>query len=149
MRYMSGGQVPMSIVFRGPAGAALEQGPALPDLPVDVRPRPRLKVVMPATPADAKGSSRAPSAIPTQWYSRKEAPLQHQGRSAEEQHVVPIGQADIKRPGDHVTLICCSRPSPSASRRHRSSQPPRGIEAEVLDLRTIRPLDLGAIFAPR
>ena len=62
------------------------------------------------------------------------------------EHLVPIGQAEIKRPGDHVTLICYSK-TVAICLKAADQLAAEGLSAEVLDLRTIRPLDLETIFA--
>ncbi|MBP6671225.1 MAG: alpha-ketoacid dehydrogenase subunit beta, partial [Gemmatimonadales bacterium] len=67
------------------------------------------------------------------------------GEVPEGEHLVPIGVADIKRPGDHVTLLCYSK-TVSLCLKAAEQLAAEGIEAEVVDLRTIRPLDLEAIF---
>ena len=147
MRYMSNGQVGVPAVFRGPGGAALQLGAqhsqAFESWYAHI---PGLKVVMPATPADAKGLLK--SAI------RDDNPVvviegemlyNTKGEVPEGEHVVPIGRADIKREGADVTLICHSK-SVSVALKAAEQLAADGINAEVLDLRTIRPLDTGAIL---
>ncbi len=147
MRYMSGGQVGVPIVFRGPAGAALQlaaqHSQCFEAMYAHI---PGLKVVMPATPADAKGLLK--SAIRDDdpvVFMEGEMLYNTKGEVPEGEHLVPIGVADIKRPGDHVTLICYSK-TVSLCLKAAEQLAAEGIEAEVVDLRTIRPLDLEAIF---
>ena len=147
MRYMSGGQVAVPIVFRGPAGAALQlaaqHSQCFEAMYAHI---PGLKVVMPATPADAKGLLK--SAIRDDdpiVFMEGEMLYNTKGEVPEGEHLVPIGVADIKRPGDHVTLLCYSK-TVSLCLKAAEQLAAEGIEAEVVDLRTIRPLDLGAIF---
>ncbi len=147
MRYMSGGQVAVPIVFRGPAGAALQlaaqHSQCFEAMYAHI---PGLKVVMPATPADAKGLLK--SAIRDDdpiGFMEGEMLYNTKGEVPEGEHLVPIGVADIKRPGDHVTLLCYSK-TVSLCLKAAEQLAAEGIEAEVVDLRTIRPLDLEAIF---
>ncbi|MBK7925057.1 MAG: pyruvate dehydrogenase complex E1 component subunit beta [Gemmatimonadetes bacterium] len=147
MRYMSGGQVGVPIVFRGPAGAALQlaaqHSQCFEAMYAHI---PGLKVVMPATPADAKGLLK--SAIRDDdpiVFMEGEMLYNTKGEVPEGEHLVPIGVADIKRPGDHVTLLCYSK-TVSLCLKAAEQLAAEGIEAEVVDLRTIRPLDLEAIF---
>jgi pyruvate dehydrogenase E1 component beta subunit len=147
MRYMSGGQVGCPIVFRGPAGAALQlaaqHSQCFESMYAHI---PGLKVVMPATPADAlgllKSSIRDDDPI---VFMEGEMLYNVKGEVPDEEHLVPIGVADIKRPGDHVTLICYSK-TVALCLKAADALAAEGIEAEVLDLRTIRPLDTAAIF---
>ena len=147
MRYMSNGQVGVPAVFRGPGGAALQLGAqhsqAFESWYAHI---PGLKVVMPATPADAKGLLK--SAIRDDnpvVFIEGEMLYNTQGEVPEGEHVVPIGQADIKREGTDVTLVCHSK-TVSVSLKAAELLAADGVNAEVLDLRTIRPLDSGAIL---
>jgi pyruvate dehydrogenase E1 component beta subunit len=142
MRYMSGGQVGMPAVFRGPGGAALQLGAqhsqAFESWYAHI---PGLKVVMPATPADAKGLLK--SAIRDDdpiIFIEGEMLYNLKGDVPEGEHLVPIGKADIKRPGRDVTLVCHSK-TVSVALKAAEQLAADGIEAEVVDLRTIRPLD--------
>ncbi|MCU0621735.1 MAG: pyruvate dehydrogenase complex E1 component subunit beta [Gemmatimonadales bacterium] len=142
MRYMSGGQAAVPIVFRGPGGAALQlaaqHSQALESWYAHV---PGLKVVMPATPADAKGLLK--SAIRDDdpiVFIEGEMLYNVKGEVPEGEHLVPIGKADVKREGDDVTLICHSK-TVSVALKAAEQLAADGIAAEVVDLRTIRPLD--------
>ena len=147
MRYMSGGQIGVPIVFRGPGGAALQLGAqhsqAFESFYAHV---PGLKVVAPATPADAKGLLK--SAIRDEdpvVFMEGEMLYNMKGEVPETEYVTPIGVADIKRPGRDATIICHSKtvgPALKAAQELAES----GVEAEVIDLRTIRPLDERAIL---
>jgi pyruvate dehydrogenase E1 component beta subunit len=147
MRYMSGGQVGVPIVFRGPGGAALQlaaqHSQALESWYAHV---PGLKVVAPATPADAKGLLKASI--------RDENPVDFiegemlynlKGEVPEGEHVVPLGKADVKRPGSDVTLVCHSKTVALALKAAEQLAADE-VEAEVVDLRTIRPLDEATIL---
>jgi pyruvate dehydrogenase E1 component beta subunit len=145
-RYMSGGQVRCPIVFRGPGGAALQlaaqHSQAFESWYAHI---PGLKVVMPATPADAKGLLK--SAIRDEdpvVFIEGEMLYNVKGEVPDGEHVVPIGKADVKREGGDVTLICHSK-SVSVALKAAELLAADGIEAEVVDLRTIRPLDVETV----
>jgi pyruvate dehydrogenase E1 component beta subunit len=148
MRYMSGGQVSVPIVFRGPAGAALQlaaqHSQCFEAMYANI---PGLKVVMPGTPADAKGLLKA--AIRDDdpvVFMEGEMLYNMKGEVPEGEHLVPIGQAEVKHPGEHLTIICYSK-TVGLSLKAAEQLEQDGISAEVVDLRTIRPLDLETIFA--
>src|SRR6267143_1347308 len=111
MLYMSGGQVPIPIVFRGPGGAALQLGAqhsqAFESWYAHI---PGLKVVAPATPADAKGLLKSAIRDNNPVVMLEGEMLYNlKGEVPEGEHLVPIGKADIKREGSDVTLICHSK----------------------------------------
>ena len=147
MRYMSGGQVGVPIVFRGPAGAALQlaaqHSQCFEAMYAHI---PGLKVVMPATPADAKGLLK--SAIRDDdpiVFMEGEMLYNVKGEVPEGEHLVPIGKAEVKRAGEHVTLLCYSK-TVALCLKAAELLETEGVSAEVVDLRTIRPLDLEAIL---
>ncbi len=148
IRHMSGGQIRCPLVVRGPGGAggrlSSQHSMALEAHYVHV---PGLKVVAPGTPADAKGLLKA--AI------RDDNPVMvfegellygFKGEVPEGEHVVEIGKADIKRPGADVTLITWSRMLTATALPAAQKLAEQGIDAEVLDLRSLRPLDKEAIL---
>ncbi len=147
MRYMSGGQVGVPIVFRGPGGAALQLGAqhsqAFESFYAHV---PGLKVVTPATPADAKGLLK--SAIRDDnpvVFIEGEMLYNQKGEVPDGEHLTPLGKADVKRPGKDVTIVCHSKtvgPALKAAEQLAAE----GVDAEVIDLRTIRPLDTDALL---
>jgi len=147
MLYMSGGQVPIPIVFRGPNGAALQlssqHSQAWESWLSHI---PGLKVVAPATPYDAKGLLKAairdnnPVVV-----LEGEMLYNNKGEVPEGEIVVPIGQAEVKREGAHVTLICHSK-TVSIALKAAEQLATQDIAAEVIDLRTLRPLDDAAIL---
>jgi pyruvate dehydrogenase E1 component subunit beta len=148
MRYMSNGQVGVPAVFRGPGGAALQLGAqhsqAFESWYAHL---PGLKVVMPATPADAKGLLK--SAIRDDdpvVFIEGEMLYNTKGEVPEGEHIVPIGQADIKREGSDVTLICHSK-TVSVTLKAADQLAADGVNAEVIDLRTIRPLDRESVLS--
>ena len=147
-RYMSGGQLGCPIVFRGPGGSALQLGAqhsqSFESWYAHI---PGLKVVMPATPADAKGLLK--SAIRDDnpvVFIEGEMLYNIKGEVPEGEHLVPIGRADVKRPGADVTIICHAK-TVSVALKAAEELAAAGVNAEVVDLRTIRPLDTEAILA--
>ncbi|HET7248444.1 MAG TPA: pyruvate dehydrogenase complex E1 component subunit beta [Gemmatimonadales bacterium] len=147
MLYMSGGQIPMPIVFRGPNGAALQlssqHSQAWESWLSHI---PGLKVVAPATPYDAKGLLK--SAIRDNnpvVVLEGEMLYNNKGDVPEGEILIPIGQADVKREGSHVTIICHSK-TVAIALKAADQLATQDISAEVIDLRTLRPLDDTAIL---
>jgi pyruvate dehydrogenase E1 component beta subunit len=148
MRYMSNGQIGVPAVFRGPGGAALQlaaqHSQAFESWYAHI---PGLKVVTPATPADAKGLLK--SAIRDDdpvIFIEGEMLYNTKGEVPEGEHVVPIGRADIKREGHDATIVCHSK-TVNVALKAAEQLAQEGVTAEVLDLRTIRPLDTEAVLA--
>jgi len=147
MRYMSGGQFRVPIVFRGPNGPAeylgSQHSQALQSLFAHV---PGLKVVAPGTPADAKGllksSIRDDNPV---LFLEAEMMYGWKGEVPDGEHLVPLGAAEVKRPGRDVTIVAFSKPLKLALDAAEALAG-LGIEAEVVDLRTIRPLDEKTIY---
>ena len=148
LKYMTGGQVTVPIVFRAPMGAgrrnAGQHSQCLEALFTHI---PGLKVVCPATPKDAKGLLKA--AIrdndPVVFLEHKLL-YAKKGEVPEEEYIIPLGKAEVKKEGTDVTIISWSRQllfSLDAAKELEKS----GINAEVLDLRTLVPLDWDAIKA--
>jgi pyruvate dehydrogenase E1 component subunit beta len=147
MLYMSGGQLRMPIVFRGPNGAALQlssqHSQAWESWLAHI---PGLKVVAPATPADAKGLLK--SAIRDHnpvIVLEGEMLYNLKGEVPEGEHLVPIGRADVKREGSDVTLICHSK-TVSVALKAADQLAEQNVSAEVVDLRSLRPIDETAIL---
>ena len=147
MLYMSGGQLRMPIVFRGPNGAALQlssqHSQAWESWLSHI---PGLKVVAPATPADAKGLLK--SAIRDNnpvIVLEGEMLYNLKGEVPEGEHLVPIGRADVKREGTDVTLICHSK-TVSVALKAAEQLAEQNVSAEVVDLRSLRPIDETAIL---
>ena len=107
---------------------------------------PGLKVVAPATPYDAKGllksSIRDDDPI---VFIEGEMLYNTKGEVPEEEYTIPLGQADVKRAGDDVTLVCHSKTVALALKAADRLVEELGVSAEVVDLRTIRPLDIETI----
>ena len=148
MLYMSGGQIPMPIVFRGPNGAALQLSSQHSQAwEAWLAHIPGLKVVAPATPADAKGLLK--SAIRDNnpvIVLEGEILYNTKGEVPEGEYVVSIGKADLKREGRDVTLICHSK-TVTITLKAADALQEQGVAADVLDLRSLRPLDEAAILA--
>jgi pyruvate dehydrogenase E1 component beta subunit len=145
--YMSGGQMGCSIVFRGPNGAAARGRTAQPGLFGLVLANPGLKVVSPYSAADAKGLLKAAIRDPNPViFLENEILYGHSGDVPKlDDYVVPIGKARIARPGKDVTLIAWSNGMTYALNA-ADELAKEGIEAEVIDLRTLRPMDTETII---
>ncbi len=108
---------------------------------------PGLKVVAPSTPADAKGLLKA--AIRDDdpvIFLESELMYPTMGEVPDAgDFVMPLGKADIKRAGRDVTILCCSQTASAMRSTRRPMLAKEGIEAEVVDLRTLRPLDIATI----
>lgn len=142
MRYMTGGQVKVPLVIRAPGGAgrrnAGQHSQSFEALFTHI---PGLKVVAPATPYDAKGLLK--SAIreddPVMFLEHKILYAQ-KGEVPETEYLIPLGKADVKRQGKDVTIIAYSRQVVFALEAAKELAA-QGIDAEVIDLRTLVPLD--------
>jgi pyruvate dehydrogenase E1 component beta subunit len=148
MRYMSGGQVGVPMVVRGPGGSALQLGSQHSQaFEAHYAHIPGLKVVMPATPADAKGLLK--SAIRDDnpvIFIEGEMLYNTKGEVPDGEYVIPLGVAEVKREGSDVTLISHSK-SVSVALKAAEQLAQENISAEVVDLRTIRPLDEATVLA--
>jgi pyruvate dehydrogenase E1 component beta subunit len=146
MLYMSGGQYKMPMVFRGPNGAALQlsaqHSQAWESWLAHI---PGLKVCTPGTPADAKGLLK--SAIRDDnpvVFLEGEMLYNTKGEVPEGEHLVPLGVAEVKRQGDHCSVITHGKMALVAM-RVADDLAKEGINIEVVDLRTVRPIDIEAI----
>jgi pyruvate dehydrogenase E1 component beta subunit len=148
MKYMSAGQYGVPMVLRGAGGAAARVGAqhsqSLENWMVNV---PGLKVVMPSNPADAKGLLK--SAIRDNdpvIFIENEMNYGDISEVPDEEYFIPLGKAEIKRQGNDVTLVAHSRMTGFAlvAAEELAKQ---GIDAEVIDPRTIKPLDENTILA--
>ena len=143
MLYMSGGQFPVPLVIRGPGGAAhqlaAQHSQALEAWFCHV---PGLKVVMPSTPADAKGllktSIRDDNPV---VFIESEVLYGKRGEVPDGEYLIPLGVADIKRQGKDVTLIAHSK-MVFVALEAAADLEKEGIDAEVIDPRSLRPLDI-------
>ncbi len=140
--YMSGGQIKCSIVFRGPNGAAARVGAQhSQDYSAWYANVPGLKVIAPYDAADAKGLLKAAIRDPNPIVFLEHEMLYGQEFDVPEgDHVLPIGKAKVRREGTSVTITCHSR-MVGLVLQAAEQLAGEGIEAEVVDLRTLRPLD--------
>jgi pyruvate dehydrogenase E1 component beta subunit len=147
--YMSGGQMGCSIVFRGPNGAAARVAAQhSQDYSAWYSQIPGLKVVAPYSAADAKGLLKAAIRDPNPVIFLENEILYGQSFDVPklDDYVVPIGKAKIVRAGGHVTLIAWSNGMTYALKA-ADELAKEGVEAEVIDLRTLRPMDTETIIA--
>jgi pyruvate dehydrogenase E1 component beta subunit len=148
MLYMSGGQYPMPMVFRGPNGAALQlsaqHSQAFESWLAHI---PGLKVVTPGTPYDAKGLLKAAIRDDNPVIVLEGEMLYNtKGEVPDEDYIVPIGVADLKREGDHCSIITNGKMALVAMQA-ADQLAKDGIRVDVVDLRTVRPMDVDAITA--
>ena len=152
IHYMFGGQAKVPLVVRMPQGAGHQLGPThshcLEALFMHV---PGLLVAVPSTPADAKGLLKASI--------RDENPvifIEHESLYGERgevpdadagEHLVPFGRAAVRREGTDVTIVGISRMARTAEKAAESLAERHGVSAEVIDPRTLRPLDLDTVLA--
>jgi pyruvate dehydrogenase E1 component beta subunit len=147
--YMSGGQMGCSIVFRGPNGAAARVAAQhSQDYAAWYAQIPGLKVIAPYSAADYKGLLKAAIRDPNPViFLENEVLYGHTGEVPKlDDYVIPIGKARVARQGSHVSIISWSM-GMSYALKAADELAKEGIEAEVIDLRTIRPLDTDTIVA--
>lgn len=144
IHYMFGGQMKCPAVFRAPGGGGRQLGATHSHTPdVIFAHFPGLKVVSPATPYDAKGLLK--SAIRTDdpvLFIEHATLYQVRGEVPEEEYTLPIGVSDIKREGSDVTIVAYAQGLQIALEAAEKLAK-EGVEAEVVDLRSLRPLDMG------
>jgi pyruvate dehydrogenase E1 component beta subunit len=147
--YMSGGQMGCAIVFRGPNGAASRVAAQhSQDYSAWYSQVPGLKVIAPFSAADYKGLLKAAIRDPNPViFLENEMLYGHSGPVPKlDDYVIPIGKARIVRSGGHVTIISWSN-GMSYALKAADELAKEGIEAEVIDLRTLRPMDTDTIVA--
>ena len=147
IRQMSGGQFPCPIVFRGPTASAGQlaatHSQAFESWYANC---PGLKVIVPSNPYDAKGLLK--SAIRDDdpvIFMESEQMYGDKGEVPEGEYTLPIGVADVKRSGEDITLVSFGKILKEALKASEELQK-EGIDVEIIDLRTIRPLDYNTIF---
>ena len=147
IRQMSGGQFPCPIVFRGPTASAGQlaatHSQAFESWYANC---PGLKVIVPSNPYDAKGLLKA--AIRDNdpvIFMESEQMYGDKGEVPEEEYILPIGVADIKRAGTDVTIVSFGKIIKEAYTAADALEK-EGISCEIIDLRTVRPLDIESIF---
>jgi pyruvate dehydrogenase E1 component beta subunit len=151
VRYMSGGLANCPIVVRGPANGGTNVGATHSHIPEGLFAAfPGLKVCAPATPADAKGLMKAAIRDNDPVYVMENTLLYGNvgevPEPADGDFVIPLGLADIKREGSDISLIAHGRSVIQALAAAEILKEKHNINAEVLDLRSIRPLDQDAIL---
>jgi pyruvate dehydrogenase E1 component beta subunit len=152
VRYMSGGLINCPIVIRGPANGGTGVGATHSHTPEGLFASfPGLKVCSPATPADAKGLMKAAIRDNDPVYVMEntllygmEGPVPD---PSDGNFVIPLGVADLKREGPDISLIAHGRSTLQALKAAEILAEQHGIHADVLDLRSIRPLDEEAVLA--
>ena len=140
---MSAGQFHVPIVVRGPSGPAVQVGAqhsqSFESFYANV---PGLKVVLPSTPYDAKGLLKAAIRDDNPVvFMESETLYGLTGEVPDDEYVLPIGKGDIKREGRHVTLVAWSKAVHTCLEAAQVLSEQMGVEAEVVDPRTLRPLD--------
>lgn len=148
MLYMSGGQYNIPMVFRGPNGAALQlaaqHSQAFESWLAHI---PGIKVVAPGTPYDAKGLLKAAIRDDNPvCFLEGEMLYNTKGEVPEEEYIIPLGEAELKREGDHASIITHGK-MVLVAMQAADQLAKEGINVDVVDLRTIRPIDLPAITA--
>jgi pyruvate dehydrogenase E1 component beta subunit len=143
VRYMSGGLINCPIVIRGPANGGTNVGATHSHTPENwLANVPGLKVVCPATAYDAKGLMK--TAIRDNdpvMFMENTLLYGEKGEVPAEEYTIPLGVADVKRTGNHVSLIAHGRAVVTALKAAELLEAEHDIDAEVVDLRSIRPLD--------
>lgn len=149
IRYMSGGQIHCPIVIRGPANGGTNVGATHSHTPENVLANhPGVKVVVPATPYDAKGLLK--SAIRDNdpvMFLENTILYGDKGDVPEEDYLVPLGKADTKRKGTDLTIVTYGRPVILSLAAADVLQKEHNVSVEIVDLRSIRPLDIDAVLA--
>ena len=143
VRYMSGGKIKCPIVVRGPANGGTNVGATHSHTPENfIANTPGLKVICPATAYDAKGMMKSAIRDDDPVYVMENTKLYGEsGEVPEEEYTVPLGVADVKREGTDLTIVAHGRAVITALKSAELLAAEHGISAEVVDLRSIRPLD--------
>jgi len=149
VRYMSGGLIHCPIVIRGPANGGTNVGATHSHTPEAIcAAHPGVKVVCPATAYDAKGLLK--SAIRDNdpvLFMENTLLYGDKGEIPEEEYLIPLGLADVKRVGTDLTIVAHGRAVLSALAAAQQLQQEHDISVEVVDLRSIRPLDEDTVLA--
>ncbi|MAS52495.1 MAG: pyruvate dehydrogenase complex E1 component subunit beta [Flavobacteriales bacterium] len=144
---MSGGQFPLPIVFRGPTASAGQLGAqhsqAFENWYANT---PGLKVVVPSTPADAKGLLKASIRDNDPViFMESEQMYGDKGEVPEGEYIIPLGVADIKRKGEDVTIVTFGKIYHRVAKAAEQLAG-EGIDVEIVDLRTVRPIDYATVI---
>ncbi len=145
---MSGGQYGCPIVFRGPTGNAGQLGAQhSQNFENWFANTPGLKVVVPSNPYDAKGLLKA-SIRDNNPVIFMESEVMYGDKMLvpEEEYIIPLGKADVKRTGKHVTIVSFGKMIPRVVMPAVLQLEKEGIDVEVVDLRTVRPIDYATVI---
>jgi len=147
LHYMFNGQMRLPLVIRAVGGGGRQLGATHSQTPDAIFAHfPGLKVVAPGTPADAKGLLKSAIRSDDPVLFLEHATLyQLRGEVPEGEHLVPIGRSAIQRPGRDVTLVTYSKML-DVSQRAAAELAKEGVEVEIVDLRTLRPLDMEPVL---
>ena len=149
VRYMSGGQINCPIVIRGPANGGTNVGATHSHTPENVlASHPGVKVVVPATAYDAKGLLK--SAIRDNdpvMFLENTLLYGEKGEVPEGEYLIPLGKADVKRAGTDLTIVTYGRSVLHSLKAAEELQAKHGLSVEIVDLRSIRPLDIDTVLA--
>jgi pyruvate dehydrogenase E1 component beta subunit len=144
---MSGGQFPLPIVFRGPTASAGQLGAqhsqAFENWYANT---PGLKVVVPSTPADAKGLLKASIRDNNPViFMESEQMYGDKGEVPEGEYIIPLGVADVKRKGEDTTIVTFGKIYHRVAKAAEQLSK-EGLEVEIVDLRTVRPIDYETVI---
>jgi pyruvate dehydrogenase E1 component beta subunit len=149
VRYMSGGQINCPIVIRGPANGGTNVGATHSHTPENVLANhPGVKVVVPATAYDAKGLLK--TAIRDNdpvMFLENTILYGEKGEVPTEEYLIPLGKADVKREGTDLTIVTYGRSVLHSLKAAEILEKEHGRSVEIVDLRTIRPLDIDTVLA--
>lgn len=149
VRYMSGGQINVPIVIRGPANGGTNVGATHSHTPENVLANhPGVKVVVPATPYDAKGLLK--TAIRDNdpvMFLENTILYGDKGEVPSEEYLIPFGKADVKREGTDLTIVTYGRSVIHSLKAAEILEKEHKRSVEIVDLRTIRPLDIDTVLA--
>jgi len=148
VRYMSGGQINCPIVVRGPANGGTNVGATHSHTPENVLANhPGVKVVVPSTPYDAKGLLK--SAIRDNdpvFFLENTLLYGEKGEVPEGEYTIPLGVADVKREGTDLTIVTYGRSVLHSLKAAEILEKEHDVSVEIVDLRTIRPLDIDTVL---
>jgi pyruvate dehydrogenase E1 component beta subunit len=147
LRAMFGGQFTLPLVIRAPGGGGRQLGATHSQTPDAIFAHfPGLKVVAPGTPADAKGLLKASiRSLDPILFIEHALMYQVRGEVPEGDYTLPIGKSIVQRPGKHVTVVTYSR-GLDLSLKAADQLTKEGIEVEIVDLRSLRPLDMDPVI---
>lgn len=149
VRYMSGGQIACPIVIRGPANGGTNVGATHSHTPENILANhPGVKVVVPATPYDAKGLLKSSIRDNDPVFFLENTMLYgEKGEVPTDEYLLPLGKADVKREGTDLTIVTYGRSVLHSLAAAEVLQNEHKISTEIVDLRSIRPLDIDTVLA--